>query len=274
MELARSVQLGVAQSQFVNELGPAQQRVLQAGGFELVALPFSDTDRHTFSQLEISNSSSCDHFGNIEHVQVFLAGALNKIGKSDSRSAQIFVAGIAETFEQTLQAYQADAGWLCVRSFLANPFSTERWHTDGKFFLDSDSKARHQTKVAFCVRGASTLFARLTQKQGEEFDQAQSGFIRASSIVLDLQRNGADQLTLARARAEKNLAQARVNGIVRGSGEIVTPITAQQGAVFAVGQSPYSAIHSEPLFTEPRIFISIVPGSPGQIAELKGRWGG
>ena len=61
-------------------------------------------------------------------------------------------------------------------------------------------------------------------------------------------------------------------------GKLIDPANTQaalegQATMFVVGDEQRAAVHSEPPITIERIFMSILPGTHAQIAELRERWG-
>ena len=127
--------------------------------------------------------------------------------------------------------FDAEAVWTMVRITMPNEeFAVPRWHPDGKYF---SSKSK-QYKFVTTLKGARTLF----------------GEARDPSAVRRLLRATQDLCT---RRAIAQLVDSK-----RFDG--------RQGVLYLVGEDN-AVLHSEPYMQDPRIFLSILPGSKAQIQE-------
>ncbi len=241
--------------------------------FATVPLPITAEEATQLATLRVADNGNWDYFGSPKNVSHHIAMVALELGNPVSVASELFSDRVAEVFGRTLDCLRAPAGWLCIRGFMATDLAKPRWHTDGKFFLSANPGPDEvQMKLAFCVKGRTTLFATLS-----DTDRAESDLIeRESGAVNDRLRQSSESFDRARVelhKARANELQEHMNSIAL-RGQVVAPVTALEAGLFAVGQSPKAALHSEPPFDLSRIFVSIVPGTVAQISELQKRWQG
>ncbi|MBM3231663.1 hypothetical protein FJZ28_05090 [Candidatus Peregrinibacteria bacterium] len=228
------------QQPFSESLRRAYEQVAAQGEFALVDLPFSESEATVLRNLHVPGDTDWGHFGSIDDLHEKLAQYFERFTDDESLRG-LCSTRITDIAREALSALGKDAAWVCIRSMEAAEGRPPRWHSDGKFFARAKSN-EPQMKLAFCLCGESTHFAKLDAEGRTRFNE--------------IQRNSG--------------TQDQLNASVPTS-SIVTPVTTLQGGLFAVG-SDMAAIHSEPPMTVPRIFVSIVPGTLAEVKELQQRW--
>lgn len=207
------------------------------------SLGIDKEDAARLGALNVSREDTYDNFGAGDKVQDETAQFLEALGNSKEEAAH--AAGVINGLvEETLRAFGAEAAWVAVRATLPNSdFEIPRWHQDGVFF---ESENGEQKKVAFAVKGAPTLFNGTGGKLRDAFREAS--------------RRKEDDTPESRLEVAALLDPAQTEQAKAG-----------QGSVFVAG-SDRSAVHSEPSMKDPRIFVSVLPGTKEQIEELRERW--
>ena len=197
-------------------------------------------------KLHVSSTSALDNFGNLDSIKRELADFLQTLGNDSTVSAT--AADIIESLViQSRDAFNAETAWVTLRASVPNSnFDIPRWHTDG-YFYEPHQGIQH--KVAFGLKGNGTLFAQLS-------DEWRKAFLECM-----LRHNYVPSMEMRKESAK----------LVDDHG-VIQMTARKQGVVFAVGKPDGSAIHSEPPVTEPRLFLSIIPGTHKQIASLASRW--
>ena len=214
------------------------------------------------SYLETLQVNTTDEYNNYgEHRALFLGIVkfLQNIG-NDQNTGQS-VAGIIENVvKEVVIASGKENAWIALRAFTqTNAYDLPRWHTDGNFYFTGDIS--WQYKFAICLKEASTLFYPLPGEMRDDFFAVQQKVKFAYNPGGSLNRE-----TSAKLIYENRIA---FDEMLNRSSSVKASLG--QGAVSTVG-STNSAVHSEPPIREPRLFLSIVPGSTLQIEELYKRW--
>lgn len=201
--------------------------------------------RADIDNLNVDKLDEYNNFGQTDSVLEDSAKFLQSIGNDPALSLRV-----AETIDRlvkdTLSAVNAETAWFTIRSFTpTDAFDIPRWHTDGKFY---DLEDADQRKIAMTLKGSGTLLNNLPQSLRETFNSVARSFDR------DSPEN--------RRTLEKLIDPAHTHiG------------TAGQGTIFIVGSDERAAVHSEPPIHSERLFMSLLPGTHEQIAELRERWG-
>jgi hypothetical protein len=118
-----------------------------------------------------------------------------------------------------------------------------RFHTDGRFFNINDKNNNGQTKFITTLKGAGTIF------------------VDANKEIRDIYNNFRDN------NIDKDIEyRSKLMNLLKNTNKI--NLKNNEGAIFKSFDRNLAAIHSEPHITEPRIFLSIMPGNEEEINEL------
>lgn len=223
--------------------------------YVFVDLGLSEHELSVLDQLQIEDSADYNRYADLQLLKKELPGLLKDIGNSDAQ----LIAEVTQIIERLVSRIVTAAGketaWVCLRA--APPNSTgdiPRWHIDGSYY---SPHFMPQYKFAAALKGNGTLFYPLTPSSRAVYLDLASQ-IKLSNIddpeeLKDYFKQVEDQrVTLSHIFNVKQAESAS-----RG-----------YGAFFVVGHVAFSALHSEPKFDIPRLFISILPGREGEIKEL------
>jgi hypothetical protein len=248
---------------FSGDLHDACEKVQSDDGLTLVDLPFSDGDRATFEELQITQNASLTYYGGIDGLEVPLMNIF-ALQTDDSALQKHCVRRMMGITKATLAAFGKKAGYIGIRSMTATDGSPMRWHQDGKMF-DRETPEK-QMKLVFCFRGESTYLASVSDDaERERFART---FAELNALYVPAETDGKWRIVITPEIIAK---QAELNAIIPAS-SIVVPETAKQGAVFAVG-SEREQYHSEPPMREPRLFAFVVPGTEEEVESMRVRNG-
>lgn len=232
-----------------NKLTATYQAIAQAAAqdesFVNFDLHLDQDSLAAIERLHVGHRDEYDNFGHTDSVLEDAAKFLESIGNDPALSRQV-----AETIDQlvkdSLSAVRAETAWFTIRAFTpTDAFDIPRWHTDGKFY---DLEDADQRKIAMTLKGTGTLLNKFPENLRETFNSVARSFER------DTPEN--------RRTLEKLIDPANTH-----------VGTAGQGTIFIVGSDKRAAVHSEPPIHSERLFVSLLPGTHEQIAELRERWG-
>ena len=232
-----------------NTLSATYQSIAQAAAkdesFVNFDLHLSPEARSDIERLNVERIDSYDNFGHTDSVLEDSAKFLESLGNDPALSRRV-----AETIDQlvkdSLSAVNAETAWFTIRAFTPiDDFDIPRWHTDGTFYDKTDVDQR---KVAMTLKGPGTLLNNLPQSLRQTFNSV------ARSFESDSPEN-------------RRTLEKLVDPVNTQAG------TAGQGTIFIVGSDERAAVHSEPPIHSERLFMSLLPGTREQIAELRERWG-
>lgn len=207
-------------------------------------IDLSDKLKKSLKDINIENENTFNYYGYVdkldsEKVNNFFVN----IGQNDEERLIIIEKFIAKLTKKVCNEYNRDSVWLAIRVTLPdNEFDIPRWHIDGKFFENVNNEI--QSKFIMTVKGPGTLFCDANKEVRKEFFENFKGNHEIS------QRQKLDEIL----KSQK-----------------IIQLKNDQGAIFLVGDINIAAIHSEPPFSEPRIFLSILPGHKYQIDDWENR---
>ncbi len=260
-------------SPFEGSLSNARDTLMAQGGFATIPLPLTADEAKQLATLWVGRGGNWDYFGSPEKVLPHIEMIALEIGNPASVITALFAERVADIFQKTLNCFNTNAGWLCIRTFMPNKLGEPRWHTDGNFFSNPEQVGdKVQMKLAFCLQGRTTLFSMLSDADRAEFDSRERE-LSSTYYNSGKARGSDDQKNVDLCEARSNELQRQLN-LIAVRGKVVAPVSGLEAGLFAVGESPNAALHSEPPFDVPRIFVSIVPGTISQIEELRKRWQG
>lgn len=195
--------------------------------------------------LDIKVDESAGNFlywGNVHADASFLPHMLEymqSIGKNTPETAHAVSSLIGKLAEVVTDYFDTQFAWIETKTFLANDtFSVPRWHVDNKFF-----KPHTAYKFVWALKGAQTRFG--STGDAEEFDRL---------TVLEI--------AAGRGNEENIRIRRELDGIVD---ELQMPGERNATLYLSGGSDP--VVHSEPLMTENRLFLAIVPGTEEEIRE-------
>jgi hypothetical protein len=211
--------------------------------------------------LSIKESDNFDYYGNLESLD--FKNFFSKIGENNLKNTKIIEKIIKKVTNKVLSSFDMDHFWITIRASVPNNyFDIPRWHHDGTYFSNVDNQA----KFAFVLKGPGTLFIKKSKKVIESYNKIQDKFTKEKNEIVDIklrttlefQRNINEKY---RPIFAKELSKYKIRQVKNN-----------EGVIFWGGKDINSkALHSEPKFDQPRLFISILPGSKEMITELENK---
>ena len=219
-----------------------QQAVKLEENFAYFDLSLSEAEKAALEKIRVGRAEDFNVFGDAAQLESQARKFFESLGNAPDVSAKAAQA-VNRLAKEALSAFKAEAGWITVRATVPTDFyDMPRWHHDGYFYHPMEGD---QYKAAMPLKGPSTLFSRFPEKLRSIFDE----------LARPVGDKGPDREKLAEL-----VAETPVESIPEG-----------QGAVFVAG-SNRGAIHSEPPMHTERLFMSVVPGTKEQIADMEGRF--
>jgi len=168
---------------------------------------------------------------------------------------------ITKVAENTQKEFRQESTWVMVRVFLLNQeFEIPRWHQDGRYVTSNyqDNDGHKKTgKLVFTVKGAPTRFAEIT-------DQGKWDKLKKEEQINT-------KTNYPHNRQTYHQEDMRIRKEFVTTVNETEPISKDQAVLYRVGGSDAKA-HSEPPMNEPRIFMSVVPGSTEDIEKFRERY--
>ncbi len=221
-------------------------------GYKGITLTLNKGQKKLLETLSINKNSTYDNFGALDQLLQGAQDFIHHLGNSSDQSKKVAEV-LLDIAQQMIQISGHKVGWISIRAYTpSSRFRIPRWHTDGDFFMD-DSRGT-QTKLIINLKGDGTYFLKASDTFKKKF--------------LDLEEK------LIRENTEMEEMRFQLSDLVNQNQEEVSiyELPVYEAAEFNVGQGVHSAIHSEPDFKQPRLFMSVVAGSPEQIESLRKRW--
>ncbi len=199
-----------------------------------------------------------NNYGHLDTLESETIDFLKSLGNSDEQ-AQVASKIIYNIVMRDVSSFDGGTGWVSLRSFKPNTsYDLPRWHTDGAFYR---SKENFCYKVAYALKGPSTLFLQLPDDMRAEFLNMQSQTFAGMTYaeIKSLSEEEIDDLALPH--------RIKLADLLKDSHVDTVPVNT--GTIFITGNPRVhrSAVHSEPPIHKDRLFLSIVPGTYEQIQE-------
>jgi len=207
----------------------------------------TEQEHATLAKIVIKTDGVYDSFGDLEKIKKDAAEFFEKLGNSPAtayKQAEI----VDRLVKKAIAGFGSEAAWITIRASLpTDEFDTPRWHMDSWFFKEKEE----QLKAVFTLKGSTTLLYRADQDQREQINEIEL------------------------ATMDPMESRKRRMAILDASKAETTPAGCftVMAASNAAGNIDHATVHSEPPIHEPRIFLSVLPGTKAEIAELKARWG-
>lgn len=231
---------------------------LLESSYVFVDLGLSEQDMSVLDQIEISDMDDYNRYGNVHLMKEEIPDFLRDMGNSDSALIAQTTQIIEKIVKNVITASGKETAWVCLRASTPHHFfDIPRWHTDGPYCTPHFMP---QFKFATALRGNGTLFYPLTEDSRTAYRDFMRDFMEKGK------NSGKDFLTLSeesRVPLSKMFDPANAHTIPKG-----------YGAFFVVAHDAHAALHSEPKFDKPRLFMSIVPGNKCEIRQLDNAWNG
>ena len=194
---------------------------------------------------EIERAGDIDIYAPVEQdISDVVRSFLASIGENDPQNIKLVEDTVSAIAVQVTKMLRKEAYWLALRVTKPLQYDTSytmpRWHSDGAYFETEEGEVVY--KFVFTPRGDSTLFGETEDR--DRFEEIQSNLYDEPG------------------RPDPVMTEELVSLV-----SAVPAPTEQRGVLFQVGDG--GVIHSEPVVTEPRIFISVLPGTMSQIQEWK-----
>jgi len=229
--------------------------------FKIFPIKFTASESNAINNLSIKESikesDNFHYYGNLNSLD--FNDFFSKIGENNLKNIKIIDKIIKKITNKVLVSFDMDHFWITIRpSVLNNEFDIPRWYHDGFYFLNIDNQA----KFAFVLKGPGTLFIKKSKKVIKSYNKIQDKFIKEINEIVDIK--------LRNTLKFQHKIQEKYRPIFAKelSKYKIRQVKNNEGVIFWGGKDINSkALHSEPKFDQPRLFISILPGSKEMIIE-------
>lgn len=219
-----------------------KMKILEKEGMVDFDIEMSPREKESIQEIKIEKDlEQFNYYGPAD--EKLLESLVNHFSQLEGNSPEIIESIsnlIAKIAQDAQKDFNQEAVWAMVRVSLPNnEFDTPRWHKDGRY-TGSNHEGK-EYKLVFTVKGAPTRFAKIINP--EKYKEITENPEHHDNIPL---------------RKELMLA--------------VEEIHSKGQAVLYLVDNVEAKVHSEPPISEPRIFISVVPGSIEGIEQFKKRY--
>jgi len=216
---------------------------------QIVPIEYSQYEIYAIQRLNIKETKAFNHFGYNHNLQFDqLVDYFKSLSSNIYEDCIIYSRLIFNLINLVSQIKSNTSCWLVIRSSIPNDdFKIPRFHKDGTYYSTKENEIVQ--KFILTIKGPGTLICEPSEQGQQKFDEV---FYNTNNTFSDLE-------------IREKLAHALID-------EHIHQLTNNQGCFFTIGSDLKSSIHSEPNITQPRLFISILPGTFEQIEELRIRW--
>ena len=206
----------------------------------LIDINLSEKEKEILDNFKISENAVFNYYGDFENLKGMYKFFHQFDTKKNSKVIKRLIKKIIKEQVTKLGKYF----WLTIRITVpSHEFDLPRWHTDGTYFSDTEVN----DKFLLTLKGPSTLY--ITDKLASDLYHKNVKYIVNSfEEYQKLRENIANLL--------KDFEHKQIPKYC--------------GLIFSAQQ----VLHSEPVLSESRIFLSVVPGTESQINQLKKRFEG
>ena len=212
---------------------------------------------NTFKINKAVEFSYLGSYKNLKNINEFLS----TLGNNDILLVNKMEKIINNIIKKVLKGYNMEYFWMDIRVTMpSNMFDTPRWHKDGTFF-PPDMNEMGVSKFATALKGPGTLLIKSTKRINEIYNKCDEQEF--------------NEMKLCTTMEERIKIDDKYRPILakKFSKEPIIQLKNNQGLVFfAATPNDIGALHSEPKFDVPRMFISILPNTEENIIALKKSW--
>ena len=126
--------------------------------FKIFELGFTKKEKEIFQKFKLPKVDSYglaySHYGNLKSMND-INDFLQILGNNSKKNINILEDKIKKIITTVLDGYMKEYFWLNIRISYKDPsFDLERWHTDGKYFMNDE---KFQSKFIMVFTGVGTL---------------------------------------------------------------------------------------------------------------------
>ena len=224
---------------------PENVELLKKQNWISIETNLTNKEKESIEQVNIERQlQPFDYYGPAsDELMEKLEDYFKKIGDNSKIVTENISQVINRVSNGVARGFNKESMWVSVRIALPNDeFDVPRWHPDGNYFKSADKVY----KLVMTVKGPSTLFA-------EKIDPEKFEKLMGSSQLEE------DDDQIKKIRQKVDLCVNKID------------IPQEEKAVIYLVGHKDAVVHSEPDIKEPRIFVSVLPGSKQQISEWNNR---
>jgi hypothetical protein len=232
--------------------------------FKKIKIKYTHDEKNAINEFNISVSKSFDFYGEITKTQG-ISDFLSSIGNNKKKTVKELNKIIINIIKNVLDEYKMEYFWITIRATLPNnEFDIPRWHKDGKYFLGTTEET---PKFATVLKGPGTLFIKHSSKINKIYNEC---LTKKRKEFVDISK----KKELTKTDIDTIEDKYRYIYATKFKKYKIIQVKNNEGVIFypKVNEASKAAIHSEPKMTQPRLFISILPGTKDNIYELRDRF--
>jgi hypothetical protein len=219
--------------------------------FNIFDIDYTDEEKECLINFKIKKFEDYEHYGTIKLNKLKLF--LENIGDNNLKQVNILKNIIKKISKILISSHETKYFAIRIRISLNPDVSVPRWHMDGPFF-----ERNNETHFLTTLKGPSTyltddkkyikIYNKIYKKQSDEQFKLNSNNIIKNMKIHDKY----DKIYRKELKGTK----------------IIQPSN-YQGIILNIGDKKTAAVHSEPAYNEPRIFISILTGTKKEVKDLE-----
>ena len=230
--------------------------------FNFYKLNYSTEEKNTIKKFKIIKDGTLDYYGTPDSMDINkIMDFFTKIGNNKINDSIIISNIIKKLCIEVCNGFSENkiACWLSIRVSLPNNrFTIPRWHMDGKFYnvnLRNVQSNDIQLKFITTLKGQGTLLANPTKKIKSKYWTITNG--NSTDPKTEFKKRMDDRVIIDNLLQKFKIQSKNDEGVI-------FVCTANDRNNYMI-----RGLHSEPDIVEPRIFISILPGTEREIKELQ-----
>lgn len=217
-------------------------------------IKYSKKEQESINNFNITKNTEYIYYGNYKEIKKNeLKKVLSTGGNNNIEDIIIIEKIIYKLMDKLSKGYKNEYLQLIVKLISSPPTHMPMWHRDGDNFLHSENL---QTKFITTLTGPGTLYFDDKKEINELYEKLNN--ITTKSL---------DKLTPNKKNSNHEKIFKKFNNefIKKCKKYKIHQLQNNEGLIFLVGNKAQGLIHSEPVITTKRIFISIVFGSKEDI---------
>lgn len=219
---------------------------------QIVPIEYTIPQIYAIQRLNITKDDNFNYCGfGYDLDMERMIGWFDSIGTNSREDCGIYCRLISDIVQMACSQASCDSCWLTIRAKLpSDEFKVPRFHRDGMFYRLGSNQV--QRKFLLTIKGPGTLVSEPNKETTDKF--------------FDLLYDPVDEFDIEK---RKQLVE-----ILGPDGPV--QLTNNQGAWIITHQNnanrDRATIHSEPHITQPRLFLSILPGTNDEIESIRPRF--
>jgi len=237
---------------------------------KIIDMDYTEEDQKLLKNIKIKDQSNIESHG-LYGIKKKIKELFQKTLSNNKQEIIKLTDIVYNIIVNVINASNKDSALIHLRVFLENKkaYKIPRWHFDGRYFT-SQKPSDLSPKFVTTLIGPSTRIYIPTKQERKEvniLEKKKSNALKKiflnKTLSNEEKRKKSKQWASADHLVGKNEIKHRklIKNIFKNKNRHLKQPNNNKGTLYLVNSVDHATYHSEPQFTEPRVFLAVLPGS-------------